>query len=175
MAQFGRPDGDITNPANVTGGNADIAEVIADDADYIVCADNVNTTFECSLSDVTDPLSDANHTVRWRETEADGGVVNASGGKTVTYNVLLMQGASTIATCASAVNFTETSWGAGTYTLTALQADSITDYTDLRIRFVFNCSTGGAPGGRRGGAFSWAELEVPDVASPTTGNFFMFF
>lgn len=165
MAQFARPDSDVTNPGTVTGTFADIDESSASDTDYIVCDDNVDATYECGLSNVSDPNDSTGHIVRWRQTEADGGVVNASGGQTVTYDVLLIQGTTTIATCASGSNFTESSWAAGSYTLTAGEANSITDYTDLRIRFVFNCNTGGSPGNRRGGAFSWAELEVPDVSA----------
>jgi len=60
MAQFGRPDSDITT-TEIVGGFTDIDEVSFSDADYLTSNDNTTAVYECGLSDVTDPVSAIGH------------------------------------------------------------------------------------------------------------------
>jgi hypothetical protein len=163
MAQFARPDADVSNNGN--GGFADIDEATASDADYWWGDDNAADVLEVSLGNVTDPGVSTGHIVRVRLAKVDGGVYPGTGGTTPTQTVELFQGTTLIATAVSAVNAPD-AWTQTDYTLSAAEADAITDYTDLRVR-VTNTASGGSPANRRGGAASWAELEVPDAAAVT--------
>lgn len=171
MAQFGRPDGDIT-VASFTGvlvdsaGNRyqNIDESSASDIDYNYGANNTAATYECSLSNVTDPVSSSGHIFRYRIAKTNAGVADG-GGNAVTVTASLYQGTTLIA--ADSAQTATGTWTQYSLTLTGTQADSITNYTDLRLRFVTSAS-GGSPANRRGGAVSWGELEVPDA--PTFSN-----
>src|SRR5210317_29240 len=168
MAQFLYPISDVTKTF-ASGGFADIDEASPSDTDFAYGTNNATNTLECALTDtgITDPAVGTGHTVYWRQSQADsdaGTPAPSTGGSNATYDVLLIQGTTTIATCASGSSTSDGSFAAGSYTLTAGEADSITDYTDLRIRMVSN-GTGGTPSGRRAAAFSSAYLEIPDAAT----------
>ncbi len=60
-------------------------------------------------------------------------------------------------------NTITTSWQQFTYVLSVPEADSITDYNDLRFRFEPTTSGGGA-GSRL--IVSWAQLELPSSVLP---------
>src|SRR3972149_7646426 len=73
MPQFARPDADTTlgNYTNQAGSGVNIFntidEVALDDADYIRTPTSpINEVYVCRLSDVTDPVSSSNHTIRMR-------------------------------------------------------------------------------------------------------------
>lgn len=96
-------------------------EVSADDADYIYTGDA--TTARVALNSVTDPSTSSGHVVHYRCRVYAG-----------TLYVRLKQGTTTIAT------WSHTSADAGSMTtfaqtLSAGEADSITDYAQLRIEF----------------------------------------
>jgi len=96
-------------------------EVSADDADYIYTGDA--TTARVALNSVTDPSTSSGHVVHYRCRVYAG-----------TLYVRLKQGTTTIAT------WSHTSSDAGSMTtfaqtLSAGEADSITDYAQLRIEF----------------------------------------
>lgn len=102
-------------------------EVVADDADYIqsslspVSADICEVKFGAGQ----DPASSIGHILRYRYKK------DATGGDRIDLTVRLMQGATEIA------NWVHTNIDAvtqGQQTLTGTQADSITDYTNLRVR-----------------------------------------
>lgn len=160
MAQFARPDGNITQ-TNFTNGFANIDEVTASDADFAYGANNTVAVLEVSLGNVTDPASSSGHTFRYRVAKTNAGVVDG-GGNAVTVTAELYQGTTLIA--ADTAKTVTGTWTQYALTLTGGQADSITDYNDLRLRFTTSAS-GGSPASRRGGAVSWAELEVPDAPS----------
>lgn len=163
MAQFGRPSSNITQ-TGFTGGFADIDETTASDADFAFGANGGGNTLEVGLSAVTDPASSTGHIVRYRLAKVNNGSPNSSG-NAVTCDVGLYQGATLVhADTGISVGVT---FVTGSFTLTSTEADSITDYTDLRIR-VTDSVNGGSPSGRRAGAISWAELEVPDAPAVTT-------
>lgn len=158
MATFARPDGDITNNG-FSGGFADIDEASPSDADFWLGNNNQADTLEVSLSDVSDPSSSSGHIFRYRIAKGDeDGTTPDGGGNAVTITASLWQGGTQIAT--DVAQTADGTWTQYAYTLTGSEADAITDYTDLRIRFVTTAS-GGSPANRRAGAVSWAELEVP--------------
>lgn len=161
MAQFARPISDITNPAGLTGTFADIDEVSASDTDFIVSDDNTEVTCEFLLGTVSTPDANNATIVRFRHSKADTGVPNSTTGNTQTFSAWIYQGATLICTIAS--NLTMSAWVDGSYLLTTGEHDSITDWSDLRIRFTIAASGGGSPGIRRGGAISWSELETADA------------
>jgi hypothetical protein len=158
MAQFGRPDADVTNTG--TNGFAAIDESVASDADFWWGDNNVAEELEVSLSNVSDPLLSTGHTFRYRIAKTNAGTVDG-GGNAVTVTARLMQSTTQIAT--DTAKTADGTWTQYSFTLSEAQANSITDYNDLRLEFVTSAS-GGAPSARRGGAVSWAELEVPNVA-----------
>lgn len=158
MAQFGRPDSNVTQ-TSFTGGFAEIDEATASDVDFAYGANNTAAELEIGLSDVTDPVSSMGHVFRYRIAKTNAGTVDG-GGNAVTVTARLMQGLTQIATdTAKTANGT---WTQYAYTLSAAEADAITDYPDLRLEFLTSAS-GGSPAARRGGAVSWAELETPDA------------
>lgn len=162
MAQFARPDSNVTQ-TSFTNGFAAIDEATASDADFAYGANNTAAELEVGLSNVTDPASSSGHVFRYRIAKTNAGTVDG-GGNAVTVTVRLMQGTTQIAT--DTAKTADGTWTQYAYTLSAAEADAITDYTDLRLEFVTSAS-GGSPANRRGGAVSWAELEVPDASSGT--------
>ncbi len=150
MPQFARPDSDVSKGSwdDPNGNNNDILyddidEASASDSDYIETAVDADTC-EIGLSNVTDPVSSSDHTIRYRARRV--------GGTPPTVTVKLFDGPTEIAS--------HTSAGLGTafadysYTLTGAEANNIGDYTDLRLKFttaLFGQSVD----------VSWAEFEVP--------------
>jgi hypothetical protein len=165
MAQFARPDSEITvnswSPSTGTLIYPPIDEVTADNADYIESANNQSVIAEVGLSDVTDPESSTGHIFRY--TYAKG----ASGGNARDIQVALYESTTQIA---AGTNHTDISdvWATGSYTLNGTETDNITDYTDLRLRFIAGGSTSPPPGNRRTIRIGWAELETPDAPAAET-------
>jgi hypothetical protein len=123
--QLEAPDADITDGAWVPSTGTDLYAVIdeasASDTDYASTA--VVSMMEVGLSNADDPLSSTGHIVRYR--------ISAQNSQGMT--VRLMQGSTTIATWTHpALAATLTTY---VQTLTGPQADSITDYTNLRLQF----------------------------------------
>lgn len=156
--QVARPDSNVTQ-TSFTNGFADIDEATASDADFAYGANNTAAVLEVGLTNVTDPAVSTGHIVRYRVAKTNAGTLDG-GGNAVTMTVALYQGATLIA--ADTVRTLDGTWTTYEWTLSGAQADAITDYTDLRLRFTTSAS-GGSPANRRGGAVSWAELEVPGV------------
>ncbi len=105
-----------------------IDESVIDDADYIqsglspVSAD----ISEVKFSSLTDPAISSGHVIRYRYQK------DTTGGDTINLVVRLVQGTTVIA------SWTHNNIDAVTtaeQTLSGGEADSITDYTDLRLRF----------------------------------------
>jgi hypothetical protein len=146
MAQFGRPSADTYNSDGWTedDGTSDalygeIDETSANDSDYIRSPlTPTSDVYVCKLSNLEDPLSSSSHTVRYRYCK------DAAGGDQIDLTVQLRQGyvnegspGTLIATVGTHTDISET-WTAGSYTLSAGEADAITDYTSLYLRFVAN-------------------------------------
>lgn len=177
MAQFARPDGDITvssgwawgapGSSGLTNLYQVIDEVTPDTSDYIGSDTTSGSFYECSLGDVTDPGVSTGHVVRYSNSKS------SSAGKTIDNLIELRQGATVIASW-NHLNISNVATQHN-QTLTAAQADAITDYTDLRLRAAITISGGGAGRSLR---FHWAEFEVPDGGTPPLtppGAFFPFF
>lgn len=134
MAQFGRPEADIT--AWASGTFADIDETSANDADY-VSSDTApnNDPYVVRLSDMEDPVSSSGHIIRYRYRK------NASGGAQIDLTVQLRQGYTNEGSPGTLIkewthtNISET-WTSQAQTLGGSEADAISDYTSLFLRFV---------------------------------------
>ena len=179
MAQFARPDGDVTVSAGwvkQVGGSASLGdlytavdEVTPDASDFVGSDTTSGSFYECSLGDVIDPGVSTGHVVRYSNSKS------SSAGKTIDNLIELRQGATVIASW-NHLNISNVATQHN-QTLTAAQADAITDYPDLRLRTTVTISGGGAG---RSLYLYWAEFEVPDAGGtppPLTppGAFFPFF
>jgi len=136
MAQFARPSADTVNTAWVEDDGTsvnmfqEIDETAFDDADYIKTAAPPGANeYETLLTTVTDPVSSANHVMRWRRRKQP-----ASGSADINLTVRLMVGAVQITSQAD--NTLPTSFTSTSYTLSGAEADAITNYADLRLEFV---------------------------------------
>ena len=122
--QYARPTSDVTTGAWVSslGGSlaAAIDETIADDADYI--GTTYGSTCEVALGSLADPGVSTGHKVRYRIAADAGAIV-----------VRLRQGATTIASWTH--NPAPTSLSTFEQTLSGAEADSITDYSALKLQF----------------------------------------
>lgn len=162
MAQFSRPDADdaIGVWTNSAGTQVNlwsyVDEATADDADFVQNdAPAAGELCDLGLSTITDPQVSTGHVIRWRYRK------NAAAGKSVQVTLKLRQGATDIVTRTfSAISEV---WTQDNYTLTAAEADSITNYANLNVRLEGIQSGGGAG---RTVQVSWVELETPDA--PTT-------
>lgn len=121
-------DGSWTDQAGGTSLFAAIDEAVASDADYIKSSDitaGQSDACEIALGAVTDPISGTGHVVRYR--------YRSQGATSINLVVTLLQGATTITSWThTAVSST---YATAEQTLTDGQANSITDYSDLRLRF----------------------------------------
>lgn len=152
MPQIARPDSDVSAGTWITAPLwSRVDEAAADDGDLIESAATPsNSTCEVALSDLSDPSSSSGHIIRARRRKS--GIATTGW----TLAVRLKEGATTRATLSTDAN--SDTFATASYTLSAAEADSITDYTNLRLEFVAN------------GAVlldrvqvSWAEFEVPNA------------
>ena len=182
MAQYARPDGDDNNDGEweTEAGNdfdlyAEINEAVADDSDFVTKvgdgANNYTVTF--TLGNVTDPSSSSDHKVVVRALGDDGGMGMGGGpdlridlleGSTSRANWTIEAGSGTDDLTTSAKTFDGN-------TLSTSEANSITDYTDLKLKLTlvtngtggetlkvfqayFECPDAGGGGGGGGGGGS---------------------
>lgn len=145
MAQFGRPSTDTTrdNWEEDDGTTVNIFdqidEAVADDLDYIrTVLTPTSDVYVTKLTTLEDPVSSAGHIVRYRYRK------DADAGDQIDLTVQLRQGYVSEVSLGTLIhsevhtNIPGTGWTAGTFTLSGAEADSITDYTDLYLRFVGN-------------------------------------
>ena len=123
-AQFSRPTSDASTGTWTASTGSDlyamIDETVASDTDYI---STVNaSTCEVALSTLSDPASSSGHIVRYRLSAEAGGVT-----------VRLRQGTTTIASWTHSP--APSSLTTYAQTLSVGEADSITDYTALKLQF----------------------------------------
>ena len=151
MAQFARPSSDISAGVWSASSGSDlyamIDEVTPSDSDYIYGTSDGGTFCEIKLGSLGDPVSAIGHVIRVRaflDWIAD-----------LDLTITLRQGSST--TIATVVEPIGDTWENIVYTLSAAEANSITDYTDLRLRFQCEALLSSEYD------VSWAEFEVPDV------------
>lgn len=144
MPQYGRPSADtsIGTYTDQVGGATNIYttidEVAADDADYIrSVAAPANAPYVCALSTLEDPVSSTGHIVRYRYAK------DASGGAQIDLTVQLRQGyvnegtPGTLIASWSHTNISNT-FTTAAQTLSGAEADAITNYGSLFLRFVSN-------------------------------------
>lgn len=145
MPQYARPDLDTTvgNFTNQAGSAVNIFqsidEVAADDADYIRSpVSPANEVYVCRLSDIADPLSSSGHIMRMRtSTDQDAQ-------ESLDFTQQLRQGYTnegaqgTLIASQSRTSVSSTTWTTSTHSLSAAEADAITNYTDLFYRFLVN-------------------------------------
>jgi len=152
MPQFARPDSTVTAGTWNPGGGATlwetVDEVSPDDNDYDSSGFADGDMMELGLSNLIDPLSSSGHIIRFRAADTQGGFGDVS--------VALKQGLSQIA--AYDPGPLGPSITLYTYTLSGAEADSITDYNDLRLNVI-------GIGSSSIFVFTWAELEVPIAGS----------
>jgi multidrug efflux pump subunit AcrB len=144
MAQFGRPSADTLrdNWEEDDGTTTDIFDQIdessVDDADYIRTVQvPTNDVYVTKLSNVTDPLQSSGHVVRYRYGK------DQSGGAQIDLTVQLRQGYTNEGAPGTLIKeWTHTNISntltTATQTLSGAEADSISDYTSLYLRFVGN-------------------------------------
>lgn len=146
MPQFARPDADADNTGAFTdqgGGStslfATIDETAASDADYIRSPTSpASAVYTARLSDVTDPASSTGHIMRMRTS------VDLAAQESIDFTQQLRQGyvseasQGTLIASQSRTGVTSTTWTDSAYTLSAAEADAITDYTALFFRFIVN-------------------------------------
>jgi hypothetical protein len=135
--QFGRPASDIAlgnfvpTPSSPATGWDKLDEVSPSDADYVSSPSSPSAeAYEFKFSSLVDPVSSANHDInyRLRKDVAAGAQINAT--------VELREGVSTLIKQWTHNDLSNT-WTTFNQTLSALEADSITDYTDLRLKVIF--------------------------------------
>ena len=122
----GIPDSDVsTGSWSSTGANlySVIDEETASDADYI--STTALSTCEVGLTNPVDPVSSTGHVLKYR--------LYGDGATDITVSV--RQGASTEIAAWTETNV-PAAWTDYQHTLNGTQTDNITDYTDLRVRFV---------------------------------------
>jgi len=154
MTQYARPDADIS-----TGGwstaplYASIDETSYSDADAISGPNKGDGTCEIRLSDAIDPQTGSSHVLRVR------GYENGTPVTGINLNVKLYQGATLIKDWLPTWTGSYASYE---LTLSVAEADTITDYTDLRVQFVQDYIAGA-----QGRSYvSWFEFALPDAVLP---------
>lgn len=124
VVQLIRPTSDITSGAWTPSTGSTLYGVLDetpyDDVDFITTSSS--STCEVKYNAGTDPVSSTGHIIRYRAKGTNG-----------TLTVSLYQGTTLIATQTPTLT---TSYQTFTMTLSSGEANSITDYTDLRLRFV---------------------------------------
>ena len=132
-SQYARPTSDVTAGSWTPSSGAVLWDMLnettASDADSIQSGTLTTTpdVSEVALGSVTDPAVSTGHIVRYRFSK------NIAAGDTINLTVSLYQGATLIASqTQSAISETTT---AGTFTLSGAEADSISSYSTLRLRF----------------------------------------
>lgn len=142
MPQFGRPSADTSigaytdQAAGTTNIFQSIDETSPSDADYIQSALAPSSApYVTKLSNLEDPLSSSNHVVRYRYAKS------AAGGAQINLTVQLRQGYVNEGTPGTQIaEWTHTdiaeTFTTAAQTLSGAEADAITDYTSLYLRFV---------------------------------------
>ena len=123
--QYARPASDTAAGGWIPISGSDLYamldEEVASDVDYIYCV--AETVATVALSPVNDPFSSLAHTVRYR----------AKGDGSTDLKVYLMQGAVEVASWTETA--VDTDWQDFAHTLSSGEADAITDYTVLALKF----------------------------------------
>lgn len=129
MAQFARPTSDVALGGWSGPAFSAIDEAVASDADFTSSpVAPSNAMLEVALGAVEDPQVSTGHVIRYRYQK------DAANGAQINLTVALMQGAVQIASW-SHTNIAN-GFVTAAQTLSGVQADAITDYANLRLRFT---------------------------------------
>ena len=164
MAQYARPDADRTDGSwlNSSSNNTNlysyVDETSVNDSDYIQSIDSSASadTVILDLSSVTDPENAVNHTVFYRASVAAGMM-----GGTPDLTVALFQGDAGSPIATKTDSGVTTSFSDDNLNLSTSEANAITDYGDLRIKFTR--AAGGGAGGETV-TISWCYFSCDDAA-----------
>ena len=150
MVQTGLPTATVSNNWTVTS-SPSAHEALASSSDSSLIETNiVGETCRVNIYSLTDPVSSIDHIIKFR-----GQATGSGGGEKV--KVLLFEGATQRA-ISGKISLTRGSFNPFSYTLTAVEADSISDYTDLRIEILAD-----TVGGTELLEISEIFLEIPDA------------
>lgn len=160
VSQFGRPDEDIENGGGGaqpwTGDTSplytNVDEAAPSDADAVASSDvladgSFPERLVLGLGALVDPRSSGDHVLKVR--------ARRLGTPAPALDVALLDGDTVIASFGGS-DAAPAAFATFTYTLSASQADAITDYADLRVRLTRNSQA-------RGVSYSWVELSVPET------------
>ena len=165
MAQFSRPDNDdtigswIDEASGTTDIYTGIDEDLASQSDTdLVRSENDPSTSEyiAGLGLVTDPEGNVDHVVRYRYQKGETG-----GGQPGVINLIVQLREGTTVRASNTHNGIATGFVDGTFTLSSGEADAITDYSNLNIRFQADKSSGART--------SWAEISRAEFEVPAAG------
>lgn len=144
MAQFARPVADAVVGSWEDEGGAttslfeSIDETTPNDTDFVTSeVAPATSAYAVDLGTIEDPQSSSGHVVRYRYQK------DSAAGAQIDLTVELRQGyvsEGTQGTLIASNSHTNigNGWTDGSFTLSAGEADSITDYSDLQLRFVAN-------------------------------------
>jgi hypothetical protein len=156
--RYGRPTSDITvtNVKSSSSGGSNISsgsaytflddEALAASGDYLLFQNTTSGVLEVKLGTMIDPLGNTEHVIKYYTSGGDGSSAMTA---------KLYQGATLIATLTPWANSSTSEY---IYTLSASEADAITDYSDLRIRFNYTRSSASTFNGIN---IFQAEMSVP--------------
>ena len=156
MAVFVRPDSDQSNN-NWTSAPlwSKINTAIPDDTPFIQSEnDPANDIFEVTLENQTDPAQSIGHIVRYRMQKGQTG-----GGQPGTINAIVGLYEATTLIASQTESAVATGFATFSFTLSAGEADSITDYDDLRVRVDADKSAGART--------SWLEVSGIEFETPS--------
>ncbi len=167
MAQRSQPDNDDTigSWTDEASGTTDIYlgidEVTAEDTELVRSENDPSTSeYITGLSTITDPVLSSGHIVRFRTQKGETG-----GGQPGTINLIIQLREGTTTRASTTLSAISTGFADGSFTLTGGEADAITDYSNLNIRFEADKSAGARTSWAE---VSWAEFEVPNVGGGRT-------
>jgi hypothetical protein len=146
MPQFARPDNDFNNPGSFTdqgGGSVNIYltidEATIDDADFIRSPTSpASAVYVARLSDVTDPVSSSGHIMRMRTATDLGAQESIDFTQQLRQAYVSEATQGTLIATQTRLGVTSTVFTTSIYTLTAVEADAITNYADIFYRFLVN-------------------------------------
>lgn len=154
MVQTAKPTATVSNNWTVTGAASAHAALESASDSSLIETPTVNDACRVNIGTLTDPEVGTGHVIRFR------GQATGSGGKE-RVQVKLFEGTTERAASGN-IEVLRGSFNAFSYTLTELEADSITDYTDLRIEVI-----AAIVGGTELLEVSECFLEVPDAPTGT--------
>jgi len=159
MTQYLYADGDITRTNIAAGTWASIDEEPYSDADFVRTTAGSSAVYEVSLTNPVTPDGTIG-AIAFRAFKCDSSAVAKSDGQTVEITTRIYQGGTLIYSSPSSNTLGATVTAASGSALFT----SVTDWNDIRLRFIVTIS---GTGGSRGAAITWARVEVPDPANYT--------